>query len=487
MSDKLSEVPLKIRKRLVQKSLGTKQILLGLSLFVALTVLLSVNLPPPRYVLEPIGLNELIGISLLVFGVLGLSGLYLYDFRPQIFRKPSHLLLLGVIFVTITIFAKIFAILAALHGPFWGYLIPVAFVAMLVTVLFDPHLAIMVVIGSSIFVGFLTSYNFSYTVTALLGGLITVYVVPRLSERAELTKAGLLVGAGLAFFTFTISLFTAKFSIALMNLAIGFVNGLYSAVLALGSLPFLERHFGIVTSMRLLELTRSNQPLLRNLMQNAPGTYNHSIGVGNLAEAAAEAVGANPLLVRAGAYYHDIGKMKRPGFFVENQREVEGSKHKTINPHLSCLVITSHVKEGVDLAHEYHLPKEITDLIDQHHGKGIVTYFYHQAKKNTLKQGVCEETFRYTGEKPQSKEAAILMLADAVEAAAKTIANPNANRFEQLVKKLIQERLKDGQLDESQLTLADLDKIGKSFTHTLTGVYHPRVDYPEPEKVKATK
>jgi putative nucleotidyltransferase with HDIG domain len=487
MSDKLSEVPLKIRKRLVQKSLGTKQILLGLSLFGVLTAILSMNVLPPRYILEPIAAHELIGISLLIFGVLGLSGLYLYDFRPEIFKKPSHLLLLSIIFVTITIFAKIFAILAALHGHFWGYLIPVAFVAMLVTVLFDSHLAIMVVIGSSIFVGFLTGYNFSYTVTGLLGGLIAVYVVPRLSERAELTKAGLLVGGGLAFFTFTISVLTTTLSMALINLAVGFTNGLYSAVLALGSLPFLERHFGIVTSMRLLELTTPNQPLLRCLMQNAPGTYNHSVAVGNLAEAAAEAVGANPLLVRAGAYYHDIGKTKRPAFFVENQKEVEGSKHKTINPNLSCLVITSHVKEGVDLAHEYNLPKEITDLIDQHHGKGIVTYFYHQAKKDTLKQGVCEETFRYTGEKPQSKEAAILMLADAVEAAAKTVGNPTATKFEQLIKKLIQERLRDGQLDESQLTLADLDKIGKSFTHTLTGVYHPRVDYPEPEKVRATK
>lgn len=486
MSDKLSEVPLKIRKRLAQKSLDTKQILLGLSLFVVLTAILALNVLPPRYILESVKLRELIGISLLVLGVLGLSGLYLYDFRPKIFEKPSHLLLLGIIFVTITIFAKIFAILATLHS-FWGYLIPVAFVAMLVTVLFDSHLAIMVVISSSIFVGFLTGYNFSYTVAALLGGLISVYVVPRLSERAELTKASFLVGSGLAFFAFTISLLTTTLSIALINLAVGFTNGVYSAVLALGSLPFLERHFGIVTPMRLLELTTPSHPLLKRLKETAPGTHNHSIAVGNLAEAAAEAVGENSLLARAGAYYHDIGKTKRPGFFVENQKAAEGSKHKTINPHLSCLVITSHVKEGVDMAQEYGLPKEITDLIGQHHGKGIVTYFYHQAKNNTLKQGVCEESFRYGGEKPQSKEAAILMLADAVEASAKAITNPNVTKFEQLIKKLIQERLKDGQLDESQLTLADLDKIARSFTHTLTGVYHPRVDYPEPEKVKATK
>lgn len=475
---KLSEVPLTIRRRLVKKRLGTKQVLLGLSLFVILTTLLVINVLPPKYILQPIEMKTLIGVALLVLGIITLSGLYLYDFRPTLFRTPSQLLLLGVIFVVITVMAKIFHLLSVLHAAFWGFLIPVAAVGMVVTVLFDSHLAIMLVISSSVMVAFLTEGNFGHTTAALLGGLIAVYASTSLTERADLTRGGLYTGLGLAFFSLTIGLIGRSVSTALIDGAVGFINGIFSAILALGALPFLERHFGIVTSMRLLELSNPNQPLLRDLMIRAPGTYNHSIMVGNLAETAAENIGADPLLVRVGAYYHDIGKMKRPTFFIENQART-GNRHEKMNPQLSCLVITSHVKEGLDLAREHKLPEAIINLIDQHHGKGIVTYFYYQAKKNTVKQGVCEETFRYSGEKPRSKEAAILMLADAAEAAAKTINSPTETRFEQLVKRLVQARLDDGQLDESELTLGDLQKIIRSFAQTLIGVHHPRVDYPE--------
>jgi len=184
------------------------------------------------------------------------------------------------------------------------------------------------------------------------------------------------------------------------------------------------------------------------------------------------------LLVRVGAYYHDIGKLKRPSFFVENQAEEE-SRHEKINPQLSCLVITSHVREGVDMARGESLPQPIIDLIDQHHGKSIVTFFFHEAKKRKLKEDVCDDAFRYPGDKPHSREAAILMLADAVEAAAKTIKDPSAVKFETLIKKIIQERIDDHQLDESDMTLADLSKVAKTFTQILSGVYHKRVAYPD--------
>lgn len=466
------------RRRAIKKHIGIKQWLLGACMVLVLTVILSVNLLPPDYLARPFDMQRALGMFLLALGIVTVSGLYLYDYRPYAFSKPSLLFLLGATFIGFTTIAKALSVLALSNAAYWGYLIPVAYIAMLMTLLFDPHLAIMIVISASIMIGAVTEFNFSYMITALLGGMIAVYTATDMTERTELTKAGLITGLGIAFFTVTAGFIRGSTATLFANGVVGFMNGLLSAVLALGTLPLLERRFGILTPMRLLELSNPNQPLLRRLMTEAPGTYSHSINVGNLAEAAADAAGADPLLVRVGAYYHDIGKLKRPTFFVENQSTGD-SKHEKINPQLSCLVITSHVKEGLDLGREANLPQPILDLIDQHHGKGLVTFFYHQAKQQGLKEDVCDDSYRYSGEKPQSREAAILMLADAMEAAAKTVKAPSLTRFETLSKKIIQERMDDGQLDESDLTLAELNKVAKSFTHTLAGVYHKRVAYPE--------
>jgi hypothetical protein len=463
------------------KQIGAKQWMLGAGMLVVLVATLSINLLPPDYALRPVDLKQLTGIFLLVLGILTVSGLYLYDYRPYAFSRPSLLLLLGMTFVVFTLIAKVFSILAITNASYWGYLIPAAFVAMLVSLLFDPHLAIMMVISSSIMVGYATQYSFSYTITALMGGMLAVYATTGISERNELTKAGFITGFGIAYFAGTAGLLHDTTAALFINGVVGVINGVFSAVLALGTLPFLERQFGIVTPMRLLELSNPNRPLLRRLMTEAPGTYSHSIGVGNLAEAAAEAIGADSLLVRVGAYYHDIGKLKRPSFFVENQMEDE-SKHENMNPQLSCLVITSHVKEGVDLAKEEHLPQPIIELIDQHHGKGLVRYFYQEARKRGIKEEICDESFRYSGDKPRSREAAILMMADAVEAAAKTIQEPTAAKFESLTKKIVQERMDDHQLDDSDMTLADLGKVTKTFSQILSGVYHKRVAYPDLRK-----
>lgn len=478
MEKPVASTPSRLRESLAKKEIGAKHWLIGAGMFVALTAILSVNLLPAGYALQTPDLKEFLGIAFLVIGIIVLSGLFLYEYRPYTFSKPSLLLLIGATFVIFTLIAKAFSILAITNAAYWGYLIPVAFIAMLISVLFDPHLAIMMVISSSIMVGYATHYNFAYTVTALLGGTIAVYSTTGISQRTELAKAGIVTGIGIAYFAVVAGLLNDTTAAALPNGAMGIINGVFSAVLALGTLPFLERQLGIVTPMSLLELSNPSQPLLRRLMTEASGTYSHSIGVGNLAEAAAEATGADSLLVRVGAYYHDIGKLKRPSFFVENQLEDE-NRHEKINPQLSCLVITSHVKEGVDMAKEERLPASIVELIDQHHGKGVVTYFYHEAKKQKLKEELCDDTFRYTGDKPRSREAAILMLADAVEAAAKTIKDPSAVKFETLVKRIIQERMDDHQLDESDMTLADLGKVAKTFTQILSGVYHKRVAYPD--------
>ena len=472
------DVTKRIKKSLAKRKAGPRQLLIGVGMFVVVTTLLAVNLIPTEHVREPFSLVRLAGVALLVFGILVFSGIFLYDYRPYAFSQPQLLLLLGSLFVAITALAKVMSVLAIAGNSYWGFLIPVAFVAMLVTLLFDPYLAIMLVISSSIVVGYVMYGDFYYTMTALLGGMVAVYTTTGIEERTELTRAGIITGLSMAFFAFTAGFLKGSASSALMNGIVGFLNGLFSAILALGTLPFLEKHLGILTPMRLLELSNPNQPLLRRLMTEAPGTYGHSVGVGNLAEAAAEATGANALLVRVGAYYHDIGKLKRPAFFIENQAG-NGSKHENINPKLSTLVITSHVKEGVELGREAGLPQRILDLIDEHHGRSIVTFFYHQEKKDKKGKAVNDNDFRYNGEKPKSREAGILMLADAMEAASKTVKHPSISRFETLAKHLVQERIDDGQLNESDMTLADMDKVVKSFAATLAGIYHKRVAYPD--------
>jgi hypothetical protein len=247
----------------------------------------------------------------------------------------------------------------------------------------------------------------------------------------------------------------------------------------LGLLPSLESLFDITTNFKLLELSNLHQPILRQLILVAPGTYHHSIVLGTLAEAAAEAVGANSLLVRVSACYHDIGKIKKPAYFIENQMEAL-NRHDKLSPSMSSLIVTSHVKDGVELARESKLPAPIIDIIRQHHGTSLITFFYQKAKdaENTRLAEVREEEYRYTGPKPQTKEAAIVMLADAVEAASKTLTDPTPARVQGMVERIINNIFVDGQLEECDLTLRDLHQIAKAFVRILTGIFHHRVDYP---------
>jgi len=262
------------------------------------------------------------------------------------------------------------------------------------------------------------------------------------------------------------------------GLVFALVDGLLAAALAGGLLQLVEVPLGLVTAMKLIELSNPNQPLLRKLLVGAPGTYHHSIMVGNLAEAATEAVGGNSLLARVGAYYHDIGKSNRPYFFVDNQFGGD-NPHDNLSPTLSAIIISSHVRDGVELAKQHHLPDAIVQFIRQHHGTTLMSYFYQRALSLDTGDGVVEEDFRYEGPRPQSKETAIVMLADASEATCRTLKHPNPQTIEQTVRRLISERLQDGQLDESDLTLRDLDTVARTFTRVLTGVFHQRVEYPE--------
>src|SRR4030043_278468 len=242
-------------------------------------------------------------------------------------------------------------------------------------------------------------------------------------------------------------------------------------------LPILESLFKVTTDISLLELLDLDQPLMKTLMVTAPGTYHHSVIVGNLVESAAEAVGANPLLARVSAYYHDIGKIKMPDYFVENQGG-SVSKHNKLTPHMSSMIIINHVKEGVELARQYKLPEPIIDIIEQHHGTMLVSYFYQKAKEQSEDISPVEEDYKYHGPKPQTRVAALVMMADAVEAASRVLTEPTPARITSLVDKIINHIFLDGQLDECELTLKDIFEVKKRFTYILTGILHKRVDYP---------
>lgn len=262
------------------------------------------------------------------------------------------------------------------------------------------------------------------------------------------------------------------------------LGALLSGVLALGFLPFFESSFDVVTNIKLLELSNPNQPLMKKLLMEAPGTYHHSMMVANLAEVAAEEVGGNPVVARIGAYYHDIGKTKRPYFFGENQMGKE-NPHNKITPNLSTLIIVSHTKDGVELAKEHNIPKVIQDIIEQHHGTTLVKYFYYTLKNSSENpDDVKEEDFRYPGPIPSSKEAAIIMLADGVEAAVRSITEPTKGKIEEMVNNIIKDKLYSDQLSNCDLTLKDIEIIRKCFLKVLNGIYHRRIEYPTEKKMK---
>ncbi|MBC7335055.1 MAG: HDIG domain-containing protein, partial [Clostridia bacterium] len=328
-------------------------------------------------------------------------------------------------------------------------------------------------------VGILSGGQFSFVAVAVVGGLAGIYSVSHLSQRTDLAKASLyIILADMAAIGGIGLIQGSAASVLAVGLLMGLANGVFSSVLTIGSLPFLESAFGITSAAKLLELANPNQPLLRRLLLEAPGTYHHSLLVANLAEAAADALGADALLARVASFYHDIGKLRRPYFFIENQLTAE-NPHDKLTPSLSTLIITAHIKDGLEMAREAKLPPVIRDVIAQHHGSSLVTYFYHKATAEGRGEAVPEAEFRYDSPKPRSKEAAIVMLADSVEASARSLQKPTPARLEGLVRRIIREKLEDGQLDECALTFQELDKIALAFTRSLSGIFHSRIEYPE--------
>lgn len=405
---------------------------------------------------------------------------YLKFFEKQ-FLEPRYLSLAGMLTAISCIIA---VVMPTGSSP---YLLPIPAVIIISAIFLNSRISflISVLLLSVLTVGiqYDTQFLIVFVLLSLIG-MITVSKI-RYTRRFDLIRAGFQLGITgvlimLSLYFIDKCLIDVSNNLILKNCLYILVNGLVSSIVALGVSPLLESTFQIITPYGLAELGDHNQPLLKRLQLEAPGTYHHSLMVSTLCEAAAEAIGANPILARVGAFYHDIGKLKRPLFFVENQSyfSIE-NPHNTLNPRLSKMVITAHPKDGVDLAKEYGLPTIINDFILQHHGEGLAKYFYNQAVQEEGIENVKEEQFRYTGPKPNRKETAILMLADAVESAVRAMKGATTEEIENIIDKIIVERLNDGQLADSPLTLKDIKIIAATFSRILRGMQHNRIKYQE--------
>lgn len=420
-------------------------------------------------------IGPIVGSMIFATAVIVLVGGYFWFIRRQLLDSWR------VAVITALIIVVGLAAADTLSGvPGLSYLV-VPSAAIMVTALVEPGLGLVVAGMLALSVAVLTGADLNVALVSFFGGIAGVFGTSRLSQRYDILRAGLLVGMVnlVALLGLDVMEGAGLFQVQVWEYLVwALVDGLFASILAMGSIPLLEGPFGIITAMKLIELSNPNQPLMRKLLVEAPGTYHHSIMVGNLAESATEAVGGNSLLARVGAYYHDIGKSKRPYFFVDNQFGAE-NPHDRLAPSLSSLIISSHVRDGIELAHEYKVPEPIVNFIREHHGTTLIRFFYQKALDQDNGEGVDESDFRYDGPRPQSKETAIVMLADASEATARTLKNPTPPAIEQVVRRLIKERLEDGQLDESNLTLKELDVIARTFTRVLTGVFHQRIEYPD--------
>lgn len=427
----------------------------------------------------------LVGSAIFVLLTFWLTIEFVRRYYKKIYENHMLMLLLGLIFILILSITRFLTIIKIGELPdinaLTGYLAPVAAGSMLIAILLDNRLAYFFTMIMALYVGLLTEGNqLFYTITAFVGGTVGIFQVYRLNQTSDLARSGFYIALANIISIMTLSLIggNVTLNLILVGMVIGAVNGILSAVLMIGALPYLESAFSITSMIKLLELSNPNNDLLKKLLMEAPGTYHHSLMAGNLAEAAAEPIGANPLLVRVGAYYHDIGKIKRTDYFVENQRGFD-NPHEKIAPALSALIITSHVREGVELAREAHIPQDIIDFIEQHHGTSLAKYFYSRALEEDREGTLSEESFRYEGPKPQSKEVALVMLADSVEAGVRSLQDPTPEKIKNMVRRIIQDKLNDGQLESCDLTFKDLDVIANSFCTSLEGLYHKRIEYPE--------
>ncbi|MDF2668613.1 MAG: rane-associated hydrolase-like protein, partial [Paenibacillus sp.] len=435
-----------------------------------------------------------LGLAMTV--ALMVAALYMFIRHSELPIRHNNLqlIMLIAIFVLNVVGMKIVSMGQNLEYPYLGYLAPVAMGSMLIVLLLDFHLAIISALLFSILASVMFNINneelfdYRYGFVALVVGLAAIFSAQRANQRSSILKAGISASIFGSIAVVSLMLLSDDYTRneILYSTSFAIAAGLLTAVLVIGLMPFFEGAFGILSPLKLIELSNPNHPLLRKLLTETPGTYHHSVMVGNLSEAAAESVGADGLLCRVGSFYHDIGKTRRPSYFIENQTNIE-NPHDRIDPTLSKSIIVAHARDGVDMLKEQRIPKPIRDIAEQHHGTTLLKYFYHKAMKQqeTEQDGseepVTEEAFRYPGPKAQSREAAIVGIADGVEAAVRSLRNPTIEQIDTMVRKIIKERLDDGQFNECEITLKDLDTITKTLNETLLGIFHSRIEYPNDE------
>ncbi|WP_066312024.1 HD family phosphohydrolase [Bacillus sp. FJAT-29814] len=432
-----------------------------------------------------------VGLIMLIVTILSAVYFYFYEMKAQPEKRQTFLLLFGFIFSLSIFIMKLISMLQIFNFSGIGYLVPAALSGILIKILIDERLAILssiilAVCGSILFnEGVSGTLNYSEGIYILFSSLAGILFLSSQNQRTNILRAGLFTGfVNLMTLLALMFLPNGQFS----GLEYGYyfvtalVSGTSSAVLAMGLLPFFEASFGILSTMRLIELSNPNHPLLRKILMEAPGTYHHSVMVANLSESACEAIGANGLLARVGSYYHDIGKTRRPNFFIENQMHSD-NPHDRLPPDKSASIIIAHVIDGSAILRKHHMPKEIVEIAEQHHGTSLLKFFYHKAVQNN--PDTQEGDFRYPGPKAQSKESAVVGIADSVEAAVRSLSQPTPEAIESLVRKIVTDRLQDGQLNECDLTLKEIEMVTHSLCETLKGIFHSRIEYPElTKKVK---
>lgn len=423
-----------------------------------------------------------IGQFLHVFSLLFLFSIYLFLFRKKIYEDNSKLLLVGILIVWVSFVTFLTNLIAVNDAIKLLIFIPAA--SMLFTIMFDSRVGFYSTVIVSLIAGALRGNDYTFVVMNILAGALAVYTVRDIKNRTQIFRSFLfiLIGYTISIVIFGFERFESWQKI-LIEFAFAGTSALISPVLTYGLLIFFERLFNITTELTLLELSNFDRPLLRELARKAPGSFNHSLTMGTLVEAAAEKIGANPLLARVGAYYHDIGKTISPHYFVENQLDSK-NLHEELSPVESARVIVNHVTQGIELAKENGLPNEVVEFIPMHHGTTVITYFYEKAKSQFGDENIDINNYRYLGPKPQSKETALVMLADVCESAVRSIENPDSEKVENLIHNLINARLNDGQLDESPLTFADISKIKEAFAGILIGQHHRRIRYPKQEEME---
>lgn len=422
-----------------------------------------------------------ISLIAMVVGVVGLQWIYLKGKNKSVYVDQSKLILINFLTLLTVVFGRTLGIISP-------YIIPFSCMPILLSVLIEDKVSIVISTLNVIFIAFLGKFSIDITLIALINVITVPIILKKVQQRNDIIYSALFMAIVNIVFTAIIGYFLSSnmLDIAKKSLTTG-ISALVSGILAIGILPFLENIFDLVTNIKLLELSNPNHPLMKRLLLEAPGTYHHSVLVANLAEMAAESIGANAVLARVSAYYHDVGKLERPYYFKENQVGID-NPHDKIEPALSSSIILSHVVDGVRLGKKYGLPQAIVDIVGQHHGDSLVKYFYITMKNNSENpEEVREEDYKYKGPAPTTREGAIVMLADSVEAAVRSIQGPTKEKIQTMVDNIIKGRLEENQLSNSELTFRDIKNIREAFLKVLSGIYHERIEYPKEKGIEQKK